>query len=145
MSQQILDHVEKSYLKSETPSLRIGDTVDVLTRIREGDKERTQTYTGVLIAVRGHGINTNFTVRRIVGKEGVERTFMLHSPNVISVESKRRGKVRRAKLFFLRDRVGKARRLKEVRTGRKAKASRKGQGSDAEGGQGAELVSAGQE
>ncbi|GMU37802.1 MAG: 50S ribosomal protein L19 [Phycisphaerae bacterium] len=117
-AQALIDKVEKPHLKSKLPTLRIGDTVDVHTRIIEGDKERTQVYNGVVIAVRGRGINVNFTVRRIVGKEGVERTFMLHSPNVLDVVSRRQGKARRAKLYYLRDRLGKARRLKEVRTGR---------------------------
>lgn len=115
MSQAVIDWVEKQYLKESIPSLRVGDTVDVKTRIVEGEKERTQTFNGVIIAVRGRGVNRSFTVRRLVGKQGVERTFMVHSPNVLDVVSKRHGKVRRAKLFYLRDRVGKARRLKEVR------------------------------
>ncbi|RJP37999.1 MAG: 50S ribosomal protein L19 [Phycisphaerales bacterium] len=115
MSQQIMDLVESAYLKSKAPSIRIGDTVDVRTRILEGDKERIQTFNGVVIARRGRGLNENITVRRIVGKQGVERVFMLHSPNVLDVISRRHGKARRAKLYFLRDRVGKARRLREVR------------------------------
>ncbi len=118
MSQQILDLVEAPYLKSKAPSVRIGDTVDVRTRIVEGDKERIQIYNGVVIARRGRGLNENITVRRIVGKQGVERVFMLQSPNVLDVVSKRHGKARRAKLYFLRDRVGKARRLREVRLNR---------------------------
>ena len=118
MSQQLIDRVEKAHLKATVPSLRVGDTVDVQTRIVEGDKERIQVFNGVIIARRGRGINENFTVRRIVGKQGVERTFMLHSPNVLDIVSKRKGKVRRAKLFYLRDRVGKARRLREIRISR---------------------------
>lgn len=118
MSQQVIDLVEKSYLKSQVPSIRVGDTVDVHTRIVEGDKERVQVFNGVVIGRRGRGINENFIVRRIVGKQGVERTFMLHSPNVLDVVTRRQGKVRRAKLYFLRDRVGKARRLREVRASR---------------------------
>ncbi len=117
-AQALIEKVEKSYLKAKTPQLRVGDTVDVQTRIVEGDKERIQIFNGVIIGVRGRGINLNFTVRRIVGKEGVERTFMLHSPNVLDVVSRRRGKVRRAKLYFLRDRLGKSRKLREIRTGR---------------------------
>ncbi|MCC7293953.1 MAG: 50S ribosomal protein L19 [Phycisphaerales bacterium] len=117
-AQALIEKVEKSYLKAKTPQLRVGDTVDVQTRIVEGDKERIQIFNGVIIGVRGRGISLNFTVRRIVGKEGVERTFMLHSPNVLDVVSRRRGKVRRAKLYFLRDRLGKSRKLREIRTGR---------------------------
>lgn len=117
-AQALIEKVEKSYLKTKTPQLRVGDTVDVQTRIVEGDKERIQIFNGVIIGVRGRGINMNFTVRRIVGKEGVERTFMLHSPNVLDVVSRRKGKVRRAKLYFLRDRLGKSRKLREIRTGR---------------------------
>jgi len=119
MSQQILDLVEKSFLKNKVPEFRIGNTVDVRCRIREGEKERIQTFMGVVIARRGHGMNAMFTVRRIVGNQGVERTFPLHSPNVVGVIVKRRGKVRRAKLFFLRDRIGKARKLRELRTQRR--------------------------
>ena len=114
-AQALIEKVEKSYLKAKPPQLRVGDTVDVQTRIIEGDKERIQIFNGVIIGVRGRGINLNFTVRRIVGKEGVERTFMLHSPNVLDVVSRRRGKVRRAKLYFLRDRLGKSRKLREIR------------------------------
>ena len=116
MSQQMIDLVEKSFLRNKVPEFRIGNTVDVHCRIREGEKERIQTFTGVVIARRGHGMNAMFTVRRIVANQGVERVFPLHSPNVVNVVVKRRGKVRRAKLFFLRDRVGKARKLRELRT-----------------------------
>lgn len=115
MSQQILDLVEKSSLKSEVPEFEIGDTVDVHTKILEGDKERIQVFTGVVIARSGSGSREMFTVRRIVNNEGVERKFPVHSPRVDKVEVKRSGVVRRAKLYFLRDRVGKAVRLKERR------------------------------
>ena len=115
MSQQIMDLVESFYRKSKVPVIRVGDDVDVSTRIVEGDKQRIQIFSGVIIARKGRGLNENFTVRRIVGKQGVERVFMLHSPNVVSVKSTRRGKVRRAKLYYLRDRIGKARKLREVR------------------------------
>lgn len=118
MSYALVEKVEQKHLKAKVPDLRVGDTVDVHTRIMEGDKARVQIYNGVIIGVRGRGINLNFTVRRIVGKEGVERTFMLHSPNVVDVVSRRKGKVRRAKLFYLRERLGKARRLKEIRPAR---------------------------
>jgi large subunit ribosomal protein L19 len=115
MSQQILALVEKSSLKSEVPHFEIGDTVDVHTKILEGDKERIQIFTGVVIARSGSGSREMFTVRRIVNNEGVERKFPLHSPRIAKVEVKRSGVVRRAKLYFLRDRVGKAVRLKERR------------------------------
>ena len=115
MSQQLIDSVEQACLKRQPPEFHTGDTVDVLTRIREGGKERTQIFNGVVIARSGRGMNETFTVRRIVNNEGVERIFLLHSPLVVKVEVKRRGKVRRAKLYYLRQRVGKARRLRELR------------------------------
>ena len=119
--------VEKAYLKSEVPKFDVGDTVTVHVRIVEGDKERIQPYTGVVIARRGGGLNKTFTVRRIVNNEGVERVFALHSPRLHEITVSRKGKVRRAKLFFLRDRVGKARRLRERRMG-KATAREESQG-----------------
>jgi large subunit ribosomal protein L19 len=115
MSQQILELVEKSSLKGEKPEFHIGDTVDVHTRILEGEKERIQIFNGVVIAMAGSGTRETFTVRRIVGGEGVERKFPIHSPKIAKVEVKRRGIVRRAKLYFLRDRIGKAVRLRERR------------------------------
>ena len=118
MSNRLMDLVEEPYLKPNVTRVRIGDTVDVATRIYEGEKVRVQTFSGVVIARRGRGLNENFTVRRIVGKQGVERIFMVHSPNVVSVTPRRHGKVRRAKLYFLRKRIGKARKLRELRTGR---------------------------
>ena len=116
MSHQIIAAVESKYTKSKAPAVRVGDTVDVHVRIVEGQKERVQVFGGVVIATRGRGLSETLTVRRIVNNEGVERIFMLHSPNVVKIESKRSGKVRRAKLFFLRERVGKARRLRELRS-----------------------------
>jgi len=110
---QLIEMVEKAYLRKESFDIPVGATVDVHTRIVEGDKERIQVFNGVVIAKRGTGVNETFTVRRIVANQGVERTFMVHSPRVVNVEVKRLGKVRRAKLFYLRDRVGKARRLKK--------------------------------
>ncbi len=115
MSQQTLELVEKSSLKTEVPEFNIGDTVDVHTRILEGEKERIQIFNGVVIARAGSGTRETFVVRRIVGGEGVERKFPLHSPKIAKIEVKRHGIVRRAKLYFLRDRVGKAVRLKERR------------------------------
>ena len=115
MSQQLMSLVEQSSIKAESPQFDIGDTVDVHTRILEGDKERVQVFNGVVIARSGSGSREMFTVRRIVAGEGVERKFPLHSPRVAKIEVKRSGVVRRAKLYFLRDRVGKAVRLKERR------------------------------
>lgn len=108
---EMLDAVESKSLKTEIPHFEIGDTVDVRCRIKEGDKERTQVFTGTVIARSGRGINETFTVRRIVANEGVERIFPLHSPNVIDIRPVRSGKSRRAKLYFLRKRTGKAVRL----------------------------------
>jgi len=105
---EILDGVESKSLKSEIPHFEVGDIVDVHCRIREGDKERTQIFTGTVIARKGRGINETFTVRRIVNNEGVERIFPLHSPNVLDIKAIRSGKKRRAKLYFLRQRTGKA-------------------------------------
>lgn len=115
MSHQLLEKVEELSLKAEVPEFEVGDTVDVHTRILEGDKERVQIFTGVVIARSGSGTRNMFTVRRIVAGEGVERKFPLHSPKIAKIEVKRSGVVRRAKLYFLRDRVGKAIRLKERR------------------------------
>lgn len=119
MRQPLIELVEKAYLKDNPPEFHIGDTVDVRCRIIEGEKERVQTFTGAVIARRGAGINEAFTVRRLIGNEGVERTFLIHSPNVIDVAVKRRGKVRRAKLYYLRARVGKARKIRELRVHKK--------------------------
>jgi len=104
----LLDAVEKKSLKANIPYFEIGDTVDVRCLIKEGDKERTQIFTGTVIARRGRGINEMFTVRRIVGNEGVERVFPMHSPAVLDVKPVRSGKSRRAKLYYLRNRSGKA-------------------------------------
>ncbi len=120
MRQPLIELVEKPYLKAKPPVFHIGDTVDVLCRIVEGDKERVQVFNGVVIARRGGGINEAFTVRRIVGNEGVERTFLIHSPNVVNVKIRRRGKIRRAKLYYLRHRIGKARKVRELRVHKKA-------------------------
>ena len=115
MSQKILSHVEASSLKPEVAKFAIGDTVDVHTRILEGEKERVQIFNGVVIARSGSGSREMFTVRRIVAGEGVERKFPLHSPKIAKIEVKRSGVSRRAKLYYLRDRVGKAVRLREKR------------------------------
>jgi large subunit ribosomal protein L19 len=115
--------VEEAAVKKELPQFEVGDTVDVHVKILEGQKERTQIFNGVVIGRRGDGMREMFTVRRIVQGEGVERTFPLHSPKIAKVEVKRTGQVRRAKLYYLRQRVGKATRLRE----RKAKVSGDGQ------------------
>lgn len=117
MRNALLDHVEKEHLKIETnlPAFAVGDTVDVHTKIVEGEKERVQIFAGIVIMKKGSGINETFTVRRIVNNEGVERIFPIHSPFVQKVVVKRSGETRRAKLFYLRDRVGKATRLAEVK------------------------------
>jgi len=108
VNSKLLEVVESKSLKKEIPHFEVGDTVDVHCRIQEGDKTRTQIFTGTVIARKGRGINESFTVRRIVGNEGVERKFPLHSPNVLDIRATRSGKVRRAKLYFLRQRAGKA-------------------------------------
>ena len=115
MSEKILALVEKSSLKEEKSEFDIGDTVDVHCRILEGDKERIQIFSGVVIARSGSGTREMFTVRRIVQGEGVERKFPLHSPRIAKIEVKRSGVVRRAKLYYLRDRSGKSVRLRERR------------------------------
>ena len=116
MSEKILSLVEKSSLKKEKPDFDIGDTVDVHCRILEGDKERIQIFSGTVIARSGSGTREMFTVRRIVQGEGVERKFPLNSPRIAKVEVKRSGVVRRAKLYYLRQRSGKSVRLRERRT-----------------------------
>ncbi len=107
----LLDAVESKSLKKKTPHFEIGDTVDVRCSIKEGEKERIQVFTGTVIARKGRGINETFTVRRIVDNEGVERIFPVHSPNVLDIRPVRSGKTRRAKLYYLRKRTGKAVRL----------------------------------
>jgi large subunit ribosomal protein L19 len=102
-------------MKKRLPNVRIGDTVDVSVRIVEGDKTRTQVFNGTVIARTGRGINETITVRRIVAGEGVERVFPLHAPSVEKLRVRRHGHVRRAKLYFLRDRVGKKTRLREAK------------------------------
>jgi large subunit ribosomal protein L19 len=115
MTNKLIASVEKEHLKKDIPQFRVGDTVDVHTRIVEGEKERIQVFSGTVIMRKGAGINSTFTVRRIVNNEGVERIFPLHSPFVAKVVVKRSGETRRAKLFYLRKRVGKAVRLTESR------------------------------
>ena len=119
MKTQILDAVESKSLKKNIPHFEIGDVVDVRCRIKEGDKDRIQVFNGTVIARKGRGINETFTVRRIVGDEGVERIFPIHSPNVIDIKPVRSGKKRRAKLYYLRKRTGKAVKLAQ-RHGKRA-------------------------
>ncbi|MCH2375733.1 MAG: 50S ribosomal protein L19 [Planctomycetes bacterium] len=122
--QKLLKKVESKSLKKELPEFRVGDVVDVHVRIKEGEKERVQIFSGTVIKVRGgKGIRGTFTVRRIVQSEGVERVFPFHSPSVQKVTVKRPGAVRRAKLYYLRDRVGKATKVKERRVYDKPKRS----------------------
>ena len=120
-AQALVEAVVADQLKSESdiPYFSVGDTINVHYRIIEGDKERIQVFQGVLIADKGRGINRMLTVRRIVANEGVERIFPLHSPRIAQVEVVRRGDARRAKLYYLRDRIGKSRRLRDQRRGLK--------------------------
>ena len=112
-SSYLIKDFESEQLKKQLPEIYVGDTVKVGVKITEGNKERVQPYEGVVIAKRHGGLNKTITVRRIFQGIGVERVFMLHSPQVASLKVERRGKVRRAKLFYLRDRVGKATRVKQ--------------------------------
>ena len=118
---EFVESVVASQLKSEDQlsDMTIGDTIDVHYRIVEGEKERVQIFQGVLIGMKGRGINRTLTVRRIVANEGVERIFPLHSPRIAKIEVVRRGDARRAKLYYLRERIGKARRLRDRRRGLK--------------------------
>ncbi|HUU43397.1 MAG TPA: 50S ribosomal protein L19 [Planctomycetota bacterium] len=111
----LMDDVRKDAMKETLPEFRIGDVVDVHVKIVEGEKERIQVFNGTVIARRGSGMGETFTVRRIVAGEGVERVFPIHSPAVVDVQVVRRGHVRRAKLYYLRDRTGKSARVREKR------------------------------
>ena len=120
MSQQaILDRINASSLKTNLPMMDIGDTVNVHCRIVEGQKERIQVFQGVLISRKGGGINEMLTVRRVADEVGIERTWPINSPSIAKIEVLRRADSRRAKLYFLRDRVGKSRRLRDRRRGMK--------------------------
>ena len=110
----LIHELEKEHGKGRLPKVHVGDTVEVHYLIREGDKERVQLFVGTVIAMTGSGIRKTITVRRIVQSEGVERIFPLHSPRVQDVKITRRGDVRRAKLYYLRERVGKNTRVKEL-------------------------------
>ena len=109
-----LKMISESSMKQEVPEVAIGDTVKVHVRIKEGDKSRIQIFEGIVIAMKHGGISRTFTVRRVAHGCGIERVFPLHSPSVAKVELVRHGKVRRAKLYYLRDRVGKAAKVKEL-------------------------------
>lgn len=118
-AQEILESINEGSLKSDIPTMDVGDTINVHARIVEGEKERIQIFQGVLIGRKGRGINEMVTVRRVVDNEGIERTWPLNSPMIAKFEVVRRGDSRRAKLYFLRDRVGKKRRLRDRRRGLK--------------------------
>lgn len=119
MSDAILAAVQQPQLKTDLPNLSIGATVNVHYRIIEGEKERIQIFTGVIIAMKGDGLEKTVTVRRIVANEGVERVFPVHSPRIAKIELVRHGHVRRSKLFYLRERVGKKRNLRDRQRGLK--------------------------
>lgn len=116
-SVEIIDGLNKDALKTDMPKMAVGDTVNVHCRIIEGDKERIQVFQGVVLSMTARGVNAMITVRRIVEDMGVERVFPLHSPRVAKYEVVRKADARRAKLYFLRDRVGKSRRLRDKRRG----------------------------
>ena len=107
MSQALFDKIESEQLRAEPLKFKVGDIVKVHTKVKEGGKERTQVFQGIVLGIRGRGLNATFTVRRISYGEGVEKVFPVNSPNVEKVEVERAGKVRRAKLNYLRDRIGK--------------------------------------
>jgi large subunit ribosomal protein L19 len=109
----IIQSIEQAQMKQNIPSFAPGDTVVVQVKVKEGDRERLQAYEGVVIAKKNGGLNSAFTVRKISNGVGVERVFQTHSPLVAGIEVKRRGAVRRAKLYYLRDRTGKSARIKE--------------------------------
>ena len=109
----IINEIENEQMRSEVPDFAPGDTVVVQVKVKEGNRERLQAFEGVVIARRNRGLNSSFTVRKISHGEGVERVFQTHSPQIAGIAVKRRGDVRRAKLYYLRDRTGKAARIKE--------------------------------
>ena len=117
MSQAIIEQVEKAQLKTDQAKISVGDTVDVHYRIIEGEKERIQVFNGVIMRIQGAGMNQTMLIRRIVANEGVERVIPVHSPKIAKIDVIRHGDARRARLYFLRDRVGKKRRLRDKRRG----------------------------
>jgi len=118
-TQQLIESINADALKTDLPRFDIGDTINVHVRIREGEKERIQVFSGVLISRKGRGINEMITVRRVSDDIGIERTWPMNSPSISRIEVVRRADARRAKLYFLRDRVGKSRRLRDRRRGMK--------------------------
>jgi len=118
-TQQLIESLNAEAIRTDLPVFDVGDTVNIHVRIREGEKERIQIFSGTLMLRRGRGINEMITVRRVVDDIGVERTWPLNSPSISTVEVVRRGDARRAKLYYLRDRVGKSRRLRDRRRGMK--------------------------
>ena len=110
---RVIDELEQGLMKKDVPAFEPGDTVVVQVRVTEGERERLQAYEGIVIAKRNRGVNSSFTVRKVSHGEGVERVFQTHSPAVAEIQVKRRGDVRRAKLYYLRDRSGKSARIKE--------------------------------
>ena len=125
MNQILLDKIEAEQYRKETGNFGVGDTVRVHTKVVEGDKERIQIFSGVVIGRRGHGLNSTFTVRRISYGEGVERIFPVHSSRIDKIEVERKGSVRRAKLTYLRQRIGKSATLVKEKEGRAAPAQAK--------------------
>ena len=111
----IIDRLEATLLRKDLPRLTPGDTVKVHVKVKEGEKERIQIYQGIVISIRGGGMRASFTVRKVSSGVGVERIFPLNSPTIAKLEVLRHGKVRRAKLYYLRDKIGKAGRIKEIR------------------------------
>ncbi|MFR5832895.1 MAG: 50S ribosomal protein L19 [Acutalibacteraceae bacterium] len=111
----IIDTIEKEGMRTDLPEIEIGDQVKVFVKVIEGNRERLQSYEGIVIAKKNGGIRETFTVRRVTYGVGVERTFPMHSPKIDHIEVVRHGKVRRAKLYYLRERTGKAAKLKEIR------------------------------
>lgn len=110
---KVIDEIEQQQLKQDVPDFSPGDTIVVQVRVREGERERLQAYEGVVIAKRNRGLHSSFTVRKVSHGEGVERVFQTHSPAIADIKLKRRGDVRRAKLYYLRERSGKSARIKE--------------------------------
>ena len=129
----LIKAVEKESLRTDLPSFEVGDTVEVHLRLTEGEKERVQIFAGTVIGIRGGGVNRTFTVRRMVGSEGVERVFPLNSPNIVTVKVRKHGKVRRAKLHYLRGRTGRKATLTERKV--YAKATREVPPEEADGGE----------
>ncbi|VAX36266.1 LSU ribosomal protein L19p [hydrothermal vent metagenome] len=124
-TQQLIDNINTDNLKADIPTMDVGDTINVHARIVEGEKERIQVFQGVLISRKGRGINEMILVRRVVDNQGVERTWPINSPMIAKFEVVRRADARRGKLYFLRDRVGKKRRLRDRRRGLKHVAGQK--------------------